>query len=93
MLEMSTGHGQDMAKEKKITSAFRTGKIEQMKVVQTRGYSTLMPTSKYTPSVIANRHLYIWQARSWHADDVVQTPHVASLLFFFFLTCPKLSVW
>ena len=30
------------------------------------------------------------QARSWHADDVVQTPHVASRLFFyFFVSMPQ----
>ena len=29
------------------------------------------------------------QARSWHADDVIQTPHVASRPFFFFLACPS----
>ena len=29
------------------------------------------------------------QARSWHADDVIRTPHVASRPFFFFFSRPQ----
>ena len=52
---------------------------------------------KYTTAIgfwNSIQRYHVTQARSWHADDVVRTPHVASRpFFFFFLAGPKLSVW
>ena len=49
--------------------------------------------SFYRPLVVVELNIdqASHQARSWHADDVVQTPHVASrpFFFFFFFSMPQ----